>query len=222
MKKMRLFLCLVGLVRFCAVAQGTFQDLDFEQAAVVPTYVGSPVIWAANAFPGWTVYFSGFPQTEVALNQVLALPVGLGDLASPNLVLDGSFSAVLAGSALSAVATAIGQSGTIPPGSQSLTFLSFEQFSVSFAGHSLPLQLLGEGPNASQMYGADISAYAGQYGQLLFQTAPGGGQEILDDIAFSTQSIPEPGMFSIIALGALLLCQRRLGRRARSPARYRA
>jgi hypothetical protein len=214
MKILRLSLCLgTVLARFCATAQGTFQNLDFEQAIDVPTYPGSPFIWTTDAFPGWTVYAGGGPQTEVARDGVLYAVAALADTAPPSLVLDGNFSAILAGYGLVSVTAAIGQSGVIPAGSESLRFLSLGQLSVSFAGHSLPLQVLGNGPNASQIYGANISAYAGQYGQMLFQAGPG-GIYVLDNISFSSQAIPEPGAPSILGLGALVLS---LWRRKRQP-----
>ena len=219
MKALRLMLCLGAVVgRLCAPAQGTFQNLDFEQAIDVPTYPGSPLILTANAFPGWTVYAGGVPLTEVAHDGVIAGPVALADLAAPYLVLDGRFSAVLGGIGLVAFPVSIAQSGTVPAGSESLRFLESGGLLVSFAGHPLPLELLGNGPNASYVYGANISAYAGQYGQLTFETSPSlnGGYNILDDITFSAQPITEPGVLPVLSLGALILSPRRRRRRARA------
>ena len=106
----------------------------------------------------------------------------------------------------------IGQLGVIPAGSGSLRFLAAGPILVFFTGHSLPLQALGNGPNSSEIYGANISAYAGQYGQLLFQTGRGGN--VLDDISFSTQAIPEPSVLSILSLSAVILPLWRRWRRA--------
>ena len=212
MKKLGPTLCLgVALARVCAVAQGAFRDLDFEQATVVPTYTGSPFIWAADAFPGWTAYAGGVPVNEVQLDSVLFDALGLDDGSSgavPPAALDGRFSAMLGGIALPGIPGSIGQSGVIPAGSESLRFLAGGELSVYFAGHALPLQVLGSGPNASEIYAADISAYAGQYGQLLFQ-AGRGGIDGLDDITFSAQAIPEPGPAAIVGLGGVILCLRR-------------
>ncbi|HXP59290.1 MAG TPA: hypothetical protein VN829_02310, partial [Dongiaceae bacterium] len=114
----RLLFCLGTVVApFSVAAQGTFQNLDFEQAVEVPTYPGSPFLWAAEALPGWTPYVGGVPQTEVERNSVLLGGVGLADPAGSFNVLDGSFSALLGGPGLSAVPISIGQSGTIPAGS---------------------------------------------------------------------------------------------------------
>ena len=54
------------------------------------------------------------------------------------------------------------------------------------------------------IYGADISAYAGQTGQLLF-TAPLQTGALLDNIQFSSVAIPEPSALTLFALGSLLL-----------------
>jgi len=67
------------------------------------------------------------------------------------------------------------------------------------------------------VFGADISAYAGQTGELLF-TAPWQGEPgqsgfeedgMVDNIQFSSSPIPEPNEFSLVGLGALLLRFRR-------------
>jgi hypothetical protein len=105
----------------------------------------------------------------------------------------------------------IEQPGTIPVGSESLTFLSHGTFAVSFGGHPLTLEVLGYGPNNSLLYGADISAYAGTYGEILFQTGnfSSVGLNVLDDITFSPQPIPEPGVISMLGLGTLIFGLRR-------------
>ena len=50
------------------IAQGTFQNLNFEQAN--PVASGSPYpaydVTTASALPGWTVYYGSSQQAEVA------------------------------------------------------------------------------------------------------------------------------------------------------------
>jgi hypothetical protein len=212
MHTQKLLWCIgVLLGRFCGSAQGTFQNLDFEQANIIYLSPASPFIASSNAFPGWTVYANGSPQLIVSHDQVYPPAVaGIGENIPPvaHQVLDGKFSAILGGLGLTGGQTAsIGQSGVVPADAKSLRFLEDEPFSVFFAGHSIPLQDLGNGPNSSTILGADISAYAGQYGQLVFQAGIG-GVYLLDDITFSTQPIPEPGALSILCLGALMLSLR--------------
>ena len=55
------------------------------------------------------------------------------------------------------------------------------------------------------VYGADVTAYAGQTGQLLFTLPAFAGSSTLDNIQFSTNPVPEPGAVALAALGAGLL-----------------
>jgi hypothetical protein len=95
--------------------------------------------------------------------------------------------------------------GKIPSSTQSLLFYGAQNVNlqVSFAGQLLPYVAVGTGPNYT-IYGANISAYAGDTGQLLFTGAPDSGGEI-DNIQFSVQPIPEPATCALIFCGAILL-----------------
>lgn len=198
--------CDIVLMTYGACAQGTFQNLGFEQAKIVLINNPPALIWETNAYPGWTVLANGVPVNAVQLDSVLFNGAGIDDGQNQLAPLDGKFSALLGGTGIASAQMAIAQSGTIPVGSESLTFLSLGEFSVSFAGHSLPVEVLGNLPFYGTIYGVDISAYAGQFGQLLFQIGPlsSDGINLLDDITFSTQSIPEPGVISMLGLGASL------------------
>jgi len=81
---------------------------------------------------------------------------------------------------------------------------------VTFGGQLLSLVELGTGPRY-QVVGADISAFAGQTGELKFLMAwpgtPGSRNgSFLDNIEFST--IPEPCALAVAGLGAALLALR--------------
>ena len=83
---------------------------------------------------------------------------------------------------------------------------------VTFAGQLLSLFELGSGPSY-QIVGADVSAFAGQTGELKFlmpRFGPVGNMSAsyLDNIQFSNQPIPEPSAFYLIGLGALISCYR--------------
>ncbi len=78
---------------------------------------------------------------------------------------------------------------------------------VSFNGQTLSLTVLGSTPNYN-IYGADISAFAGQTGQLLFTAAPQ-TIDIIDNIQFSNLAVPEPTTLALTALGGAFLCLRR-------------
>jgi hypothetical protein len=77
--------------------------------------------------------------------------------------------------------------------------------------NSQPLNFLVTGSSANyDIYTADISAYAGQTGQLLFTVPPYVNSAILDNIQFSSSPVPEPAALALAALGAGLLgCLRR-------------
>ena len=81
---------------------------------------------------------------------------------------------------------------------------------ATFNGQPIDFLVTGSTANYT-IYSADISAYAGQTGQLLFTLPPNvdGDYAILDNIQFSTTAVPEPGPFALAALGTLLLGFRR-------------
>ena len=80
--------------------------------------------------------------------------------------------------------------------------------SVSFNGQTLAVSKTGSTANFD-IYSANISPFAGQTGQLLFTTPLSGIMEI-DNIQFSSSTVPEPGVFGLAGLGALALgwCRR--------------
>jgi len=91
----------------------------------------------------------------------------------------------------------IGQTGQIPSSANSFIFYASPEyyFQVAFAGKPIQLYAVGTGPNFT-ILGGDISRFAGQTGELVFQ-----GDGILDNIRFSTYSIPEPSTWALLALG---------------------
>jgi hypothetical protein len=119
------------------------------------------------------------------------------------------------------VDVSIFQSGTVPANAQSLDFKAWNAQgtgppSVSFDGNSLsPVGLSsGQGPSGQPytLYGADISAYGGQMGQLKFTDAVGGpglGGIELDDISFSPNAVPEPSTLALVVMGGMALAARR-------------
>ena len=108
---------------------------------------------------------------------------------------------------------AIGQTGQIPVSAQSLVFWGYAGgLQATFNGQ--PLNFLGIGStNNYTIYAANISAYAGQTGQLLlsdpYYTGTQGGPAVIDNIQFSSSPVPEPSEFALAALGTLLLGFRR-------------
>ncbi len=79
---------------------------------------------------------------------------------------------------------------------------------ITFDNQPLSFVVIGSTANYT-IYGADISAFADQTGQLLFTLPPYVGNAELDNIQFSDQPIPEPSVVGLFALGGLLFGLRR-------------
>jgi len=227
----------VGLVcgALSASAQGSFQNLDFESATLVP--ISADTVQFAPAFPGWTGTVGGVQQGSALFNDVnlSVSAISIIDSGWPYTylggVIQGNYTAVLqAGVILTSPTTTepadatLSQTGLVPLGTKSLQFKAYDPYSVgpAYALHvtlgsqQLSLIPLGSGGNYT-LYGADIHTLAGQSAELNF-TLPslgssGNNYVFLDSIQFSDQVLPEPGILSLSALGALLLGRRILGRR---------
>jgi hypothetical protein len=192
-----------------ANAQGTFQNLNFEQAN--PISAGNPYppeyVTVTSAVPDWSVYYGNAQQTVMTYNapglgSTLATLLGPS---SPVPVIDGNYSVLLQGGE-TASAASISQTGTIPSGMQSLLFEAQPgegSFDVLVGTQIVPFSAVGSGPNYT-LYGANISAWAGQTEQLTFSALPGVNNWTIDDISFSPQAVPEPSMLALTGLGALL------------------
>src|SRR6266568_1786041 len=99
----RKYLVLCAAIACCTVAaraQGTFQNLGFESATLVPIFgnSSSPVQFAP-AFPGWTGSIGGV-QVSAALYNSAALgssAIGIMDSGGPFLtgVIQGTYTAML-------------------------------------------------------------------------------------------------------------------------------
>ena len=85
---------------------------------------------------------------------------------------------------------------------------------ITFNNQPLSFVVLGSAANYT-IYGADISAFADQTGQLLFTLPPYVSSAELDNILFSDQPIPEPSVVGLFALSGLLFSLRREGRSSR-------
>ena len=192
-----------------------FVNLNFESANVPTILLGqpSPGVSSTNGIPGWTPYFNGQPVSQIAHNDDSiggALIIIEGPDWFPSQILQGLYSVKifgdsnLSGNSENTNTTAIGQAGQIPANALSLTFLGsfFFGVQVMFNGQSLPYSAIGSGANYT-IYGADISAFAGQTGELRF-FAPINASGLLDDIQFSTQPIPEPSGLALFDVSTLL------------------
>jgi hypothetical protein len=213
-------------------AQG-FVNLDFENAHFIVDPSGNlppNSVYASNAIPGWTAYVGGVPQTDIFSNLPSAGSAWVSLLGtnppSPGIfsmepAFQGRWSIFLQGfsgntngfTGGAPVVASIGQTGQIPASAESLLFwgnlsLSYGNiFDVSFNGQDLSLVTISNALNYT-VYGADVSRFAGQTGQLLFSAGNNTYAE-LDNIQFSSVSITEPSAFALAALGALFVGFRR-------------
>ena len=233
-----LLLVAVLFAAVCVQGQGTFQNLNFESANNLPAVTLGQAVFVpvGNAFPGWTVYEGGTQQSQLIYNGV-SLGAPLVTLVGTNtgyyyygtrstplpLPLAGNYSASLDNGEGGSGTAALAQTGFVPGFAKSLQFIaaadvsdSVGYLSVSFNGQNLPLFMLTPGANYD-LYGCDISVFAGQTGELRFtenlNTTPI-GVAFLDNIAFSNQPVPEPATWLLLVCGAGLIGLARRQRKA--------
>jgi hypothetical protein len=204
-------------------AQGTFQNLDFEQANPVPI-VGSPfypyAVTFASALPGWNGAINGVPVTQVIFN-TYSLGSASIDIFGPGWnnnqpgIIDGNSTVFLQAFNVGQGNVSIWQDGTLPANAESLQFSAWSfpngpgHFTVSFAGNNLsPVPLYSTISPSGQpytVYGANIGAYAGQTGELEFTSIAGASWNEFDDISFSPAPVtPEPNPLILTGIGALV------------------
>ncbi|MEO5803321.1 MAG: PEP-CTERM sorting domain-containing protein [Verrucomicrobiota bacterium] len=189
-------------------SQGSFFNLNFESPVLPLMRDEEFMVPITNGLPGWIGYIDGNQVPRVGFNTI-ALDssfISLHSSASPIFQpLQGSYSVYLQGGRFSSVSAAIGQTGLVPQTAQSLLFstVSSGSLQVTFSGLIIPMVLVSNGPNFSVM-GGDISAFAGQTGELRFTAFNGVGSGLIDAIRFSTSPVPEPSTLALTGIGALL------------------
>jgi len=202
-------------------AQGSFVNLDFETPTFVPFPGQLNTVQWGPAMPGWTGYLGSSPINWILHNDLFLSYAGISiwepDAPFPGLMHGDYYVKLQESFPVPADSPAIEQTGTVPAWAKSMRFLSNQDWwgiLVSFEGRGLPMALL-EYQGSSQgmrrfLWGADISAYAGQSGRLRFASYAGG---VLDYIQFSPDPLPEPSSLSLLAAGALLFAGRALRKR---------
>jgi hypothetical protein len=217
-----------------------FQDLDFESANV-PASGPEPYgtfVPIGSALPGWTAYLGSEQLTQVGYNAPANSTASI-TLIGPTWnssdvgvygvgIIDGNYSVDLQTGGVPPSYTvddnaSILQNGAVPSTAESLQFKAFETtpLSVSFNGNALIPVALSSGMSADglpyTLYGANISAWAGQTGELEFTADFNGSFNfvVLDDISFSPNAVsPEPSIVALTAIGGLLFgARKRFARR---------
>jgi hypothetical protein len=197
-KPSHLFLACCAVTLSCA-GQSSFQNLGFEEAKLVwPDYANPYMVLAEEAIVGWDIGWHIAYYNTVALDWDM---VTLHDKQSQFApVIFGNYSLLFQLSSDGKTAPAISQVGGVPELSLSLRFTSRaffynNHFDVTFNGTELPVQFISSS-NDGTLWGADVSGFAGQTGELKFQ-----GVGVLDGIEFSPVAIPEPGESLLVLLG---------------------
>lgn len=185
-------------------AQG-FINLDFEQVRFTSLTTNSSGVFGAATCPGWPACFAGFSTTNFGYN-ALSLGAAAAGLFGTNggfSLIHGKYFMLLQGSYGYGGPASIGQTGTIPANAQSLVCWGYVG-AVTF--NSQPLSFISLGStNGYGIYGADVSGFAGQTGQLLFTAVKGitfnhpstayyypGEWAYLDNSQFAAAPVPEP------------------------------
>ncbi len=208
-----------------ASAQGTFQNLDFEQASVSPTPVNGygGELEPALLFPGWTVgsntnayhlytLYNNLTLDSPAVNLIGPLfPNGLGINS-----LQGSYSAVLQYSAYFQEMTFLSQIALLPAGTRSMSFAISSAAGIYAPNVTLNGVSISLVPISGGRLAGDVTAFAGSTVDLRFNAV--NWITLFDDVRFSNQPVPEPGILSLSVVGALVVCLGALSRRCQSSA----
>jgi hypothetical protein len=194
----------------------SFVNLNFESAVIVTNGAPQFEVVAADAIPGWIADVGGSSQTYIVYNTVSTGATSISILGTSGVpsAIDGAFSIELYGG-VTDTAASISQTGLVPASANSLLFEAqpnpgIGTLVVSLGGQDLSFVALAAGSNYT-LYGAEIpTAFAGQSEPLIFSALTGNNNYWeIDDIQFSSSTVPEPSGLYLIALGTLLFGVRR-------------
>ena len=195
-------------------AQGTFQNLNFESAAVPDLPANQwEFVPVDQGLPGWTAYWGTNSNPPVTHNSITTGGANVGILGpsmTPGYVIRGNYTAVLqAGYNYGLQAAAISQVGLVPAAAQALTFKSGphdSDFLISLGGQAVPMTLVAK-TSAYWLYRGDVQPFQGQITELRVTALPThypgwAANLVLDDISFT---VPEPSTFRLFTFSALCL-----------------
>jgi hypothetical protein len=198
-------------------AQGTFQNLDFEEANPTAGYT------LAALFPGWQAFYNSTPVSVVGYDDE-SLGVALLSINNGALI-QGSYTAFLQSAVVGSQSTSVtlSQTGLVPTGTESIQLDANEpnggSFAVTLGGDTISM-VSRQSFSGYTLYGGNISAWSGQDATLsITQLAPAteNGEYSpslleLDNITFSPQAIPEPNPLALTGIGGVLFAlYRRFG-----------
>lgn len=188
-------------------AQGSFQNLSFEETLITP---GTPpgLVTTSQAIPGWNAFLDDTPLSEIWYNGGPLFTSSVS-LRGPSSGIDGSYLMSLV--SIGTGDSSISQTAVLPAQARYLllkTSLPGPGFSLSV---SINDEIIAYQPLESTdyaLYSADISRFAGTSGTLAFTAVRGSvgvGSFLLDSIEFSAIPEPRATVFLVLAAGILLL-----------------
>ena len=192
-----------------------FVNLNFESARIIPDPNGEFYPYSiaiTNALPGWSG--SADFQGDITYNAPALGSCAVVLWATNGLQISGNYSVLLQGGV--GPSAYISQTARVPLGTESLLFEAqqltgwalLSALVVSLGGQEIQYSAISTGPNYT-LYGGNVPfGLAGQEDQLTF-TCLGGAAGLannwtIDNIQFSSSSIPEPSVLGLTTLGSLL------------------
>ncbi len=192
---MLVFLCSLATFTHSVIAQGTFQNLDFEEANPVVSSP-APFYTTTSCFPGWACYLGETPVTLVtydaeALGDANISLMGLNDSYGPP-ALQGQYMIDIQAGAnpntapLGYEAASISQTGLVPADASSLQFAAVGgPPTLSLGGDSLTLFPLNSGSTGwgyggnYTIYGVDVAPFAGRVETLTITESNAGNHFLI-------------------------------------------
>jgi hypothetical protein len=196
-----------------ALGQGTFQNLNFEEANPAAGHT------LATLFPGWQAFYNSTPVSVVGYDDEStgAALLSIQDDKAGYMPIQGNYTAFLQSAVVGSQSTSVtlSQTGLVPNGTESIELDANEPnggaFAVTLGGDNIsmfPLKTF----SGYTLYGGNVSAWAGQDAALNItqMAAPTSNGEYspslleLDDITFSPGAVPEPSALALTGIGGLL------------------
>lgn len=207
MKKITAILAVVALFIISVRGQG-FLNLNFESAQNLPANPPVPDgvdVAATDALPDWTAYNGPATLANVLAdinyvsNSFYAASTAV-ELEGGSLALNGDFSVGLYSNG------SISQTATVSEGDESLLFDATtpqDGLYVTLGGQTLSYTEISE-DSGYNVYEASIPSNLDGQTETLTFGMQGVGETLLDNIDFSTMSVPEPSEWALIGFGAIL------------------
>lgn len=196
--------CAVAVL--CGPARAQFENTDFE-AATVPDVQNGMTVPASDGLPSWSVWIGDSPQANVLHNNATlggAAVSILGPYGWSASVIDGSYSALLIGGAISVgpsgtvtASASISQVGQVPADSTVIRLKVRAEgaagFGVTLDAADIPLHVAATGANYT-LYEGDVASFAGSTVTVMVTAAAPAGSGVnyvyVDDLEFARTPTP--------------------------------